>query len=126
MKSRQCALVLFAGISAISSAAIAGQPVKGRVTDAGTVMPVPGATVRISGRSGHATSDEAGVFTLANVPPGTWTLEVSKPPFTATTETVTVEADHPPEAVELLLVGEVESLKPVSYKHLTLPTKRIV
>jgi outer membrane receptor protein involved in Fe transport len=111
MKTRQFALVLFGGITAISSAAIAGQPVHGRVSDAGTVAPVGGATVRIQGRPGHATSNKEGEFTLANVPPGTWTLEVSKPPFTATTDTVVVEGDHPPDPVELLLIGEVDTLK---------------
>jgi outer membrane receptor protein involved in Fe transport len=91
--------------------ALGAPAVTGRVTDAGTALPIAGATVRIQGTSWHATSDAEGAFSLPGVRAGTWTVEVSKPPYTGTTDTVVVEAGQTPLPMELLLIGEIESVK---------------
>jgi outer membrane receptor protein involved in Fe transport len=105
-------LVPFALFTSAGSIALAGQPLRGRVSDADTILPVAGATVRIQGSSLRATSDEHGEFAFPDVAPGTWSVEVSKPPFIPTTENVVIEAGgRPPPPLELLLIGEVESVR---------------
>jgi outer membrane receptor protein involved in Fe transport len=110
MRTTAISLVVLASF-AVAGVARAGQTLTGRVSDAGTVLPVAGAKVRIVGRPGQATSDKEGLFKLADVPPGTWSVEVSKPPYTSTSETVVVQAGQAADPLELLLVGEIETLK---------------
>jgi outer membrane receptor protein involved in Fe transport len=118
MSAARLAWGLVTGIATISSTALAGQSVKGRVSDANTIMPIPGATVKVEGTPMRATTDAYGQFTLRDVPAGTWVVEVSKPPFISTTETLVVEEGQRPEPLELLLIGEVESVKVVeTVKH---------
>ena len=99
------ALFLFS----LASSALAGQPVQGIVLDGGSALPVPGATVRFLGGPTVIT-DKYGRFHLDDVAAGTWTVEVSKPPFESIADTVVVAADVPPEPLQLLLIGEVASV----------------
>ena len=94
---------------ALATPAWAGQPVQGHVLDGNSGLPIPGATVRLVGGS-TATTDKYGHFELKDVPAGTYTIEISKPPFESTTDTVTVADDAAPEPLQLLLIGEVASV----------------
>ncbi len=89
----------------------AAQPVTGTVFDAATALPVAGATVSIQGSKAKATTDAEGRFVLPRVAPGTWTVEVSKPPLASTSDTVTVPRDRPPPPIDLLLLGEVATIQ---------------
>jgi outer membrane receptor protein involved in Fe transport len=109
MKSARLVALLTALWPALAHA---GQPVQGTVVDGTTAQTIAGATVRIQGAA-TATTDKYGRFQLPDVPAGTWTVEVSKPPYESTTDTVTVTADGPPEPLQLLLIGEVASVSVV-------------
>ncbi|HXU82849.1 MAG TPA: TonB-dependent receptor [Polyangia bacterium] len=97
----------------IARAALAGQAIEGRVIDAATGLPVAGATVHVQGTKAKVKTGAEGQFTFPNQAEGTWVLEVSKPPFLSTTDTVVVTAAAPPAPVELLLIAEdaIESIK---------------
>jgi hypothetical protein len=97
--------------SSVGGAAMAGQVVTGLVSDAATVLPVAGATVTVDGLKVRAISNAEGEFKLANVPPGTWVVKVEKPPYMGTNETVVVEAGQSPTPINLLLIGEMESVQ---------------
>jgi outer membrane receptor protein involved in Fe transport len=107
-------LVLVVSLS-ITRVALAGQPVEGRVIDGATALPIAGATVRVQGTKTKVKTGAEGQFVLPDVAVGTWTLEVSKPPFISTNDTVVVTAEAPPGPVELLLIAEdaIESVKVV-------------
>lgn len=51
--------------------------IKGKVTDASTGNPLPGATVYLRGTSMGASSDLNGDYSITDVPPGKYTLRVS-------------------------------------------------
>jgi len=51
--------------------------ITGTITDAGTGNPVVGATISVEGTSMGAIANEAGVYTIFNVPVGTYTLVIS-------------------------------------------------
>jgi len=51
--------------------------IKGRVVDSATGDPLPGTNVWIKGTNVGAASDLKGYYTIANVPPGEYTLRVS-------------------------------------------------
>ena len=103
-------LALAFAVFGLATPALAGQPLQGLVIDGSTALPIPNATVRLVGRDLATTTDKYGRFQFPDVPAGTWTVEVSKPPFESTTDTVTVLADTPPEPLQLLLIGEVASV----------------
>src|SRR5206468_11170489 len=95
----------------------AGQPVVGSVVDGTTAQPIAGATVRVVGANVVATTDKYGHFQIPEVPEGTWTVEVAKPPFESTTDTFTVGAT-PPEPLQLLLIGEVAAINLVEKSNM--------
>ena len=92
------------------------------VLDAGSAAPVGGATVTIKGTAKKAVSDAEGNFTLPDVAAGTWTLEVAKPPFASTTDTVTVTDAQPPEPVMMLLLGDIEPIQVTQQAKVQTPT----
>jgi hypothetical protein len=107
MRALSTPFVVLAVLS--SSAAVAGPldgRIEGRVIDATSGEPIAGATVKIQGRKASATSDRYGRFRFENQPEGTWVVEVSKPPFISTSDTVVLAAGQPPPPVELVLIGE--------------------
>jgi outer membrane receptor protein involved in Fe transport len=97
----------------LTRAAHAAQPVTGTVLDAGTALPVAGAKVSIAAAKASAITDQQGQFLLERVPPGTWTIEVSKPPMGGTSDTVIVHRNRRPAPIDLLLLGEVEAMEVV-------------
>lgn len=57
--------------------------ITGTITDAETGNPVVGATISVEGTSMGAIADEAGVYTILNVPVGTYTLFISSVAYDA-------------------------------------------
>jgi hypothetical protein len=51
--------------------------ISGRIIDAGTEQPLPGANVIVSGTSYGAAADLEGYYTILNVPPGVYSVEAS-------------------------------------------------
>jgi hypothetical protein len=69
-----------------AGAAAAGQPppagagiIEGRVVDAATADPLPGATVIVTGSVGQASTNRDGVFRLTGVPAGDRSVVVTYP-----------------------------------------------
>src|SRR4051794_37491730 len=91
----------------------AGQPVEGTVVDGSTAQTIAGATVRVQGAGVTAITDKYGRFRMPEVPEGSWTVEVSKPPYESTTDPLPGAAGGPPEPLQLLLIGEVSSVSVV-------------
>ncbi|MEM6285650.1 MAG: TonB-dependent receptor [Bacteroidota bacterium] len=101
-------LVLLAPLAAAQTGGVAG-----RVTDAATGSPLPGATVRLLDGQGAlargAATDVDGAYRLGGVPAGTYTLAVSylgyaearQPVTVASGATVRADASLAPEATEL-------------------------
>jgi iron complex outermembrane receptor protein len=79
--NRVIRVVTLTGVLAVSAAHAAGGSIRGtvRATDAApgsTPAPLPEATVLVVGTDQSATTDAEGRFTLAELPPGTYTLQV--------------------------------------------------
>ena len=74
---------------AIGTAAAQTGQISGTVSDS-TGAPLTGAEVRVDGTTLHAPTDEHGKYTLANVPPGTYTVRALLLGFRASTQSVTV------------------------------------
>jgi len=64
--------------------------IAGTVTDAGTGSAIAGATVSYSG--GSATTNASGQYTLANVPPGTYTISAAASGYSGQSRSVAVAA----------------------------------
>jgi outer membrane receptor protein involved in Fe transport len=73
--------------------------------------PVPGASVSLLSPLGSIAaatrSDAAGAFRLAAVPPGSYVLAAEQPGFAVRRLAVRVEADRPPEPLEVALQPEI-------------------
>jgi TonB-dependent receptor len=83
------ALLLFFAASSL----MANGTLKGKVFDKDSKEGLPGANVTIKGTSTGTASDLNGAFTITNVPPGTYTLQVSYVGYQTKTATVTVSND---------------------------------
>src|SRR5690606_24064310 len=80
--------------AASSDANLPRGTVQGRVLDSEKNQPVTGARVYVRGSAAEATTDAEGKFSL-ELPEGPWTLAVSHPDFTTTTQPdVVVTADE--------------------------------
>ncbi|MEE9166138.1 MAG: phytase [Candidatus Neomarinimicrobiota bacterium] len=100
MKTRGVAVSLYAAIVLICMMALPYQAdaqsgrITGRVTDAGTGNPLPGANVVVNGTNfGDATS-VTGEFLIARVPSGEHTLNVDYLGFASQSAEITVSADQ--------------------------------
>lgn len=92
-------VLLFASLAAVAlSTAVAdvahaqSAAISGRVHDAETGSPVPGAWVSVAGTQIGRTSSMSGRFFLPGVPPGEHVVEVSAPGYETTRDAVTVSA----------------------------------
>ena len=83
------ALLLF---SVTSAAAQATGRVRGRVVETGTNRPVADAQVIVVGGSIGAVTNEAGDYSIANVPSGTRTIEVRRLGYARRSQSVAVQA----------------------------------
>src|SRR5690242_304917 len=85
------AVVLTVLLGAAGAANAQTGTVTGSVTDSASVA-VSGADVRIDGTTLHVLTDDAGRYTLANVPAGAHTVRVLQLGFRAATSAIMVEA----------------------------------
>ena len=74
-------------------AAPAGLRVEGKVLEAGTDLPVPGAIVRLDENYLWSVTDESGAFLLNGAQKGSYTLEVSCLGYVTETRNITLKAD---------------------------------
>ena len=72
---------------------LANGTIKGKVFDKDTKEALPGANVTIKGTSTGTASDLNGGYTIPNVPPGTYTVQVSYVGYLTKTATVSVSND---------------------------------
>ncbi|MGV8075116.1 MAG: carboxypeptidase regulatory-like domain-containing protein [Syntrophobacteraceae bacterium] len=79
----------------------ASAAVHGTLTNAGTLLPEPGARITLQGAENSAETDENGVFTLFDVPMGPRTFELVKEGFVNTT--ITVDVNENPFQLDLVL-----------------------
>ncbi len=88
--SQSASVTLTAGTTTTQNFALAPNPgaITGTVTDAGTAAPISGATVSYSG--GSTTTNSSGVYTLANVTEGSYSVTASATGYTNQSRTVTV------------------------------------
>ena len=68
----------------------AGSKIRGRVTDNSTGAPLPGANVFLEGTSLGSATDMDGTYTINNVPPGNYTLQVKYLGYTPTKFEITI------------------------------------
>ena len=61
----------------VSAQQASAQQIKGKVTEAATNQPIPGATVIIDGTSRGVSAGTDGTFILNDIPPGTYTVSVT-------------------------------------------------
>src|SRR5207237_9681045 len=88
--SQGASVTLTAGNTTTQNFALAPNPgtITGTVTDSGTGAPIAGATVSYGG--GSTTTDGSGVYTLANVAEGSYSVTVAATGYTSQSRTVTV------------------------------------
>jgi TonB-dependent receptor len=88
-------LIFVVGIILLFAAqtVLAGGVLKGKVFDKDNKDALPGANVTIRGTSLGASTDLNGVYTIPNVPPGTYTLQVSYIGYRSVTLEVKVPTD---------------------------------
>jgi hypothetical protein len=72
---------------------LASGTVKGRVFDRETKDPLPGANVTVKGTSIGTATDLYGAYTLPNVPPGTYSIQVSYIGYLSRSSVVSVSND---------------------------------
>ena len=97
--------------------------VSGRVTDAKTGQAITGATVVLIGTRWHATTDEKGVYNLAEVTPGSYTLTASRIGYTRQSQSVTV-ATGQEATVDVRLEVSASPLDAVVVTGTIVPTER--
>ncbi len=85
--------------------------ITGTITDAGNREPLPWANVVLTGTGLGASSNDDGVFTIRDVPPGEYVLRVSYMGYATHTRAVVVSIDSEPLAVTL--IPTVITLPPV-------------
>jgi len=90
-KSSLLKLLVVANIVFVQ-ALVAGN-ITGHVTDAATNGPLPGANVSIDGTAFGAASDRTGDYSIANIPPGTYSLQVSYIGYEDYSAEIVVSAD---------------------------------
>ena len=79
-----------------AAGAPAGHPVRGRVLEEGSMLPIAGAVVKIGSDYLWATTDIDGDFAFSNVYPGEYEIEASCLGYVSVTLTVTVREDMKP------------------------------
>ncbi len=89
---RFCGKALLVGVAFLFAAQslIAAGTIKGKVFDRDTKDALPGANVVIKGTSIGAATDLNGMYSIPNVPPGTYTIQVSYIGYLPTSVAVTV------------------------------------
>ena len=60
----------------------------GKITDTITGLPLPGASIHISGRKAAAVANGEGLYSIENIPEGNYTIKVSHQGYEASTEKI--------------------------------------
>jgi len=87
----------------VRKAVVVAGSITGRVTDGTTSAPVAGVTVAVRGTNLTAVTREDGRYTIASVPPATYTIEARRLGYTATTRTGVVVAENQATTVDLVI-----------------------
>ncbi len=91
----RCLVFLCLALLAVPAAAdSASGRIIGRVMDALTGQPLPGANVSVEGTLLGASSDADGLYVIYNVPAGSWKVRVGYIGYSAQEVTVTIESDQ--------------------------------
>ena len=91
---RTTLVILFMTLSLGFLQVLGAATVSGHVTDTATNGPLPGANVFLEGTSFGAASDRTGDYSIANVPPGTYSLQVSYIGYEDYSAEIVVSADN--------------------------------
>ena len=95
-------LSFWISLSGISAAgAPAGHPVRGRVLEEGSMLPIAGAVVKIGSDYLWTTTDIEGEFAFSNVYPGEYDIEASCLGYVSVTLTINVREDMKPLEIRL-------------------------
>jgi len=109
-------IILFMGMIGVALPGTTGK-IAGRVTDAKTGEPLPGANIIIEGTLRGTASDVDGFFVILNVPPGTYDLTASMLGYQPmTVKNVKVEVDRTTEVNFSLSPTIAVKVKPVIVK----------
>lgn len=93
LKVMLCVVIALCAFGDAAIASVVGQ-ITGRITDAETRQPVVGASVAVKGTAMGDVADDDGVYTILNVPVGTYTLVITAVGYaTVEIENVQVSAD---------------------------------
>ena len=91
----RCLAFLFLTLFAVPAIAdSASGRIIGRIVDAATGQPLPGANVSVEGTLLGAGSDEDGLYIIDNVPAGSWKIRVDYIGYSARKATISVKADQ--------------------------------
>ncbi|MFO0963955.1 MAG: TonB-dependent receptor [Phycisphaerales bacterium] len=113
------ALAAVAATAPAHAQAAAGGTVRGTVVDKEFSAPVAGAVVTILDTGARATTGDTGAFSLPNIPPGTYTVVVTKPGFLRAVRTgVSVGAGKLVDA-DFALAGEFEDMEEFVVQDMT-------
>lgn len=102
------------------------QPVSGRVTDS-LLKPIEGASVKILPGNKGGTTTANGSFTILNINPGTYTLQISFVGYEVVTRRITVTENEPLQLGTIVLKASVTDLSGVeilSTGYQNLPRER--
>jgi len=97
----------------------------GRVVDAQTGRPIQGVTVSV-GRQPSATTDQAGSYTVSNLPPGEHRVSAGKAGFLAQEKTVTIRPNSNPREDYTLKPESRAGERTAITRTLTPPIKKVV
>ena len=114
------AIVVCAASSAAHAQAPVGGTVRGSVTDKEFGIPVMGASVTILGSRVRANTDGNGAFTIPNVPPGTYTVVVTKDGFVREVRPNIVVNSGQLSDVDVAMAGEFEDMEEVVVQDINL------
>jgi hypothetical protein len=90
--------------------------IKGRVIEQATLQPIPGANITLKEKQLTVAADSTGVFTIANIPAGTYSLIITHTGFQDRLVTDVLVVQAKTYFIETALLNDDRSLKTVTVK----------